>query len=411
VERLREGIMRQDTNGHSKRFQSSIDPSSQKTEEFDYPFDDIFIAPAPLKNRSRSRLLIYNRETGEVAHQRFSSMINWLRPNDLVIVNNTKVFPARIKGRKAMSNGPATAGSPSTAGGPATASGGMVELLLLRPDQDASASLCWEVLVKGHLSASTTLILDGGGRARLMEAGEGMEKKICFELPAGETIYSYLEKWGEVPVPPYILRRRKMLPREKEMDEGRETALINPNDADGYQTVYATEVGSAAAPTAGLHFTKRLLSALQKKGVKVATVTLHIGTDTFRPISAALLDEHKMSGERFEIPEETVYALAEARRLQGRIVAVGTSAMRALESASDGKNGILNIKGETGLFITPGYRFRVVDVLVTNLHPPRSTGLVLVSAFAGRENILRIYQKAMEKRYRFFTYGDAMLIL
>jgi S-adenosylmethionine:tRNA ribosyltransferase-isomerase len=320
-------------------------------------------------------------------------MIQWLRPDDLLVINNTKVFPARLHARKSKKG---------------EEGGGAVELLLLRPVKGDASPLCWEVLVKGNFS--DTLTLHGGGRANLIEEmGQG-KKKILFELPMGETLHPYLEKWGEIPIPPYILRRRKM-PLQKDEGQGAGPLPINLNDADGYQTVYAERIGSIAAPTAGLHFTKRLIAAIQKKGIRVATITLHVGTDTFQPISVGRLDQHKMSGEWFEIPDETVYAFAEAKRLGGRIIAVGTSVMRALESASDGKNGVSKGSGETDLFITPGYRFRAVDLLITNLHPPRSTGLVLVSAFAGHDHILDVYQKAMEKRYRFFTYGDAMLIV
>ena len=313
----------------------------QETDQFDYPFDERLIAPVPLKQRTQSRLFVYHRETGERHHDRFGSIINWFRPNDLLVVNNTRVFPARLQARKENM-------------GPFAANGeregcGAVELLLIRPaDHAGTASLCWEALVKGKFS--DWLTLRGGGRARLAEdMGQG-RKKIFFELPACDDLQTYLEKWGEVPVPPYILRRRKVVLQGE--DPLPTAEMLDPNDIDRYQTVYARQIGSIAAPTAGLHFSRRLMTAIKKQGTRMVTVTLHIGPDTFRPISAGRLAEHKMHGERFEIPEKTVYAFAETRRLGGRIIAVGTSVMRALESASDGKNGVSKGSGETDLFIT-----------------------------------------------------------
>ncbi len=397
-------------------------PSTLATNAFDYPFDESLIAIAPLKRRTESRLLIYDRKTGEIRHQRFSSIIDFLYPNDLLVINDTRVFPARLYAKK---------GKNSRGEG-----GGAIELLLLRPDQRQSTSTspsleeeekvnvsplqgggdgprhritspysglpCWEVMVKGHLSPSTVLTLNGGGRAYLVEDIGTGKKKMAFELPEQQNIYTYLEKWGEVPLPPYILRQRTQLGT---------TNGDEPNDIEGYQTVYAKKTGSVAAPTAGLHFTNALLSAIRKKGVSIATVTLHIGIDTFRPIQTEILTQHKMSGEWFEISKKMAYAFAETRQRGGRVFSVGTSATRAMESAWDGQGGLLPQTRETDLFITPGYQFRCMDALITNLHPPRSTGLVLVTAFAGYNAILPIYREAQERRYRFFTYGDAMLIL
>jgi S-adenosylmethionine:tRNA ribosyltransferase-isomerase len=364
------------------------------TDAFDYPFDEGLIAIAPLKRRTGSRLLIYDRKTGEIRHQRFSSIIDFLHPNDLLVINNTRVFPARLYAKKEKNS--------------RGEGGGEIELLLLRPDQGQptpplhNGLPCWEVMVKGHLPPSAVLTLNGGGRAYLIEDIGMGKKKMAFKLPEQQDIYTYLGKWGEVPLPPYILRQRAQSGGANEYEQ---------DDVNGYQTVYAKKIGSVAAPTAGLHFTKGLLAAIRRKGVSVATVTLHIGIDTFRPIQAETLTQHKMSGEWFEISEKTAYAFAETRQRGGRVFSVGTSATRAMESAWDGMENILPSSRETDLFITPGYRFHCVDALITNLHPPRSTGIVLVTAFAGYNAILPVYREAIERRYRFFTYGDAMLIL
>ncbi len=356
---------------------------------FDYALDPTRIAAAPGKRRDQSRLLIYDRKTGIALHQRFSSLIDFLHPNDTLVVNNTRVFPARLLGR-------------SVVGG-----GGKFELLLLRPvdlENQRGTVITWEALVKGHLTEKTVITLNGGGRAyRVSDFGLG-RNKMALELPNGIDIYAYLEQWGEVPLPPYILRRRKASQRTS-------PTLLTKEDRNRYQTVYAEQIGSVAAPTAGLHLTQRLIAAIQKKGVTVATVTLHIGIDTFKPIGVDKIRTHEMSGERFEVPNETVRAIEKTRRLGGKVIAVGTSVTRSLESATDEAGTILPTQSETKLFISPGYRFRVVDALVTNLHPPRSTGLALVSAFASRETLLSLYRQAIDRQYRFFSYGDAMLIL
>lgn len=342
---------------------------------FDYPLDDARIAATPLKKRNASRLFIYDRKTKTIAHQHFPSLMEILRPNDLLILNDTRVFPARLRV-------------------------GTGELLLIRPDPtQPQASLCWEVLVRGRHPTGSTLVLPEGGSARIVaDLGLG-RKKIVLEIPRQEPLHAYLDRCGEVPLPPYILRRRVAL------------GPTATDDKKVYQTVYAKQIGSVAAPTAGLHWTRPMISAIQRKGVAVATITLHIGTDTFRPIQVDTLSQHKMSGEWFAIPEKTAYAFAKTRAVGGRVFAVGTSVTRALESAFRDEGGIEPICGETDLFITPGYTFRAVDALVTNLHPPRSTGMVLVAAFAGCDTVLRLYHEAIEQQYRFLSYGDAMLIL
>jgi S-adenosylmethionine:tRNA ribosyltransferase-isomerase len=357
-------------------------PAEDKMERFDYSFDKAQIAAAPVGRRDQSRLFVYHRKTGTRSHQLFSSLIDFLNPNDLLVVNNTRVFPARLFAKKRRNSA-------------ASGGGGRVELLLLKE----KSPFCWEALVKGSVKEGTSLQLDGEGEARIVEdLGEG-RKVISFTLPDPQNLYAYLEKWGEVPLPPYILQRRK------------EGGFSDQNDGRRYQTVYAKPIGSAAAPTAGLHFTKRLIAAIRKKGVCMATVTLRIGIDTFKPIGAERLTEHKMSGEFFEIPKKTAAAVQKTKASGGRVITVGTSATRAIESAADVNGTVLAMKGETELFIKPGYRFRSVDALITNFHPPRATGLVLVSAFLGYNALSQIYKEAVEERYRLFTYGDAMLIL
>ncbi len=357
-------------------------PIEDSIERFDYSFDKTLIAAAPMKPRDASRLMVYDRKTETVSHRKFSSILDLLRPNDLLIVNNTRVFPARLHAHKKLG-------------------GGKVELLLLRE----VAPLHWEAMVKGHITPETVLTLNGGGQARLSKILDGggsasaSRKVIAFELPDQSDLYTYLEKWGEVPIPPYILQRRK------------EEGLPDQRDDDSYQTVYAKPIGSSAAPTAGLHFTKRLIAALRKKGISMATVTLKIGLDTFKPISADRLSQHKMVGEIFEVSTRTANAIAKAKATGGRVIAVGTSATRSIESATNLEGMVIPTKAETQLFISPGYIFRSIDGLITNFHPPRASGLVLVSAFLGYNTMSRLYQEALEERYRLFSYGDAMLIL
>lgn len=344
--------------------------------QFDYTFDPALIAAAPIAKRDQSRLLVYDRKQDTITHQHFSSLIDLLNPNDLLVVNNTRVFPARLFAKKAIG-------------------GGRIELLLLKE----KSKWHWEALVKGSVERQTLLQLNGGGEACIIDdLGEG-RKEIIFDLPDKEEIFSYLEKHGEVPIPPYILQRRKGEP------------LTIPNDDERYQTIYAKETGSAAAPTAGLHFTKSLMASLKKKGISIVPITLRIGIDTFRPIGVDSLSNHQMSGEFFEISKRTAAAIAKAKKIGGRVVAVGTSATRAMESATDSDGIVQAISATTRLFITPGYRFRSVDALITNFHPPRATALVLVSAFLGYNPLPRIYKEALSREYRLFSYGDAMIIL
>ncbi len=339
-----------------------------KTSDFDYNLPESSIAQTPLEPRDSSRLLVSHRDTGEREHRSFRDIGEYLRAGDLLVLNQTRVIPARICARKET--------------------GGRVELLLLhRRDH-----LTWEALVGGKgLRVGRLIEIEEGPQAEIIELLDGSERLIRFSEP----IEPYFSKVGNVPLPPYI---------HEKLD-----------DPERYQTVYAREPGSAAAPTAGLHFTPRLLEELQARGVKVAYVTLHVGLDTFAPVNEENPEEHKIHSEWCELPQETADLINQARQADGRVVAVGTTSVRTLESAANLQSLISNqispFVGPTSLFILPGYEFKVVDAMITNFHLPKSTLLMLVSAFAGREKILETYEIAIQEGYRFYSFGDAMLIL
>lgn len=351
-----------------------------KTSDFDYHLPESSIAQTPAEPRDSSRLLVLHRDTGDIERRIFRDVTDYLRTGDLLVLNQTRVIPARIYARKST--------------------GGRVELLLLRRRD----TLTWEALVGGKgLRVGTTVRVEDGPEAEILEILEGSERLIKFAEP----IEAYFSKVGNVPLPPYIHEKL--------------------NDPERYQTVYAREPGSAAAPTAGLHFTPRLLEELQVKGVKIAYVTLHVGLDTFAPVNEENPEEHKIHTEWCELPQETADAINETRAHGGRVIAVGTTSVRTLESAgryskldnstrddsqlSNSEYRILPFTGPTSLYILPGYQFTVVDVMITNFHLPKSTLLMLVSAFAGREKILETYETAIKEGYRFYSFGDAMLIL
>lgn len=278
-------------------------------------------------------------------------------------------------------------------------------MLLLRPA--SSDGETWEVMVKGKVTPPADLLLEGGGVGHLAREIDGSRKEIRFDLPQGTPdLYAFLERWGEIPLPPYIVKKRDG--RRPKKGSGHPS---DPADRERYQTVYAKVRGSAAAPTAGLHFTERLLDEIRRKGIRIATVTLHVGLGTFQPMRKERISDHRMHREWFRIPPETAEAMQATRRTGGRVIAVGTTATRALESASRPDGTVRSRAGETDLFITPGYRFKAVDGLITNFHLPKSTLLVLVSAFAGGEAIRAVYREAIRERYRFYSYGDATLIL
>jgi S-adenosylmethionine:tRNA ribosyltransferase-isomerase len=355
-----------------------------RTSDFDYPLPETCIAQTPLEPRDSSRLLVLHRRTGKVEHRIFHEIGDYLDPGDLLVLNQTRVIPARIYARKPT--------------------GGKVELLLLAR-RDA---LIWECLVGGKgVRVSSILQVQPGLQAEILEILNGSQRLVRFSEP----IEPHFPEVGHVPLPPYI-----------------HTALEDP---ERYQTVYAREPGSAAAPTAGLHFTARLLEALQARGVRVASVTLHVGLDTFAPVTEEFPEEHRIHTEWCHLPGGTAEAVNETRAAGGRIIAVGTTSVRTLESAGirirerggvadsqspntrDGRSPpvVREFDGPTSLFILPGYEFKLVDAMITNFHLPRSTLIMMVSAFAGREKILDTYETAIREGYRFYSFGDAMLIL
>ncbi len=337
-----------------------------KTSDFDYHLPESFIAQTPAEPRDSSRLLILNRATGDVEHKTFRDLSLILRPDDLLVLNRTRVIPARIFAKKET--------------------GGRVELLLLRRRD----SLTWEALVGGKgLRVGKKVVVENGPQAEILEILEGSERLIRFSEP----IEPFFPRVGNVPLPPYIHEKL--------------------GDPERYQTVYSRDVGSAAAPTAGLHFTPQLLDELKQKGVKAAYVTLHVGLDTFAPITEENPTEHKIHTEWCELPQETADLINQTKQNGGRVIAVGTTSVRTLESAAivNRQSSIVDpFTGPTSIFILPGYQFKVVDAMITNFHLPKSSLIMLVSAFAGRERILQTYEIAIKEGYRFYSFGDAMLI-
>ncbi len=339
-----------------------------KTTDFDYHLPESSIAQTPAEPRDSSRLLVLNRATGELGHRIFREITDYLHAGDLLVLNQTRVIPARIFARKET--------------------GGKVELLLLRRRD----TLTWEALVGGKgLSVGKKVEVENGPQAEIVELLNGSERLIRFSEP----IEPYFPSVGNVPLPPYIHEKL--------------------SDPERYQTVYAREPGSAAAPTAGLHFTPRLLDEVQAKGVKIAYVTLHVGLDTFAPVTEENPEEHKIHTEWCELPQATADAINAARAAGGRVIAVGTTSVRTLETVGqqmvhDSSSTVQPFLGPTSIYILPGYQFKVVDAMITNFHLPKSTLIMLVSAFAGRERILYAYETAIRMRYRFYSFGDAMLI-
>ena len=344
-----------------------------KTDDFDYHLPKDLIAQTPVEPRDSSKLLVLNRQVGSWEHRRFPDLLDCLQPGDVLVVNNSRVFPARILARREDT-------------------GGTAEILLLRNVQPD----VWEAIGKPgrRLVPGARLIVENGsgdqGWIEVMAVGGDGTRTV--RLSPGISPQTS----GRVALPPYI-----------------HTSLADP---ERYQTIYSRESGSVAAPTAGLHFTPELLESIGAKGVEVAQLTLHVGPDTFLPIRTEDPRTHKLQGEYFHIGEEAASQVNDARRRGGRVVAVGTTSVRTLEQAALtseelGMEGLVPMAGKAELYIMPGHRFRMVDAMVTNFHLPRSTLLMLVSAFAGRELILKAYQEAVEQRYRFYSFGDAMLIL
>jgi S-adenosylmethionine:tRNA ribosyltransferase-isomerase len=339
-----------------------------KLSDFDYYLPPERIAQTPLEPRDSSRLLVLDRKTNSLQHTVFSNLLGYLRPGDLLVVNQTRVLPARIFARKVPT-------------------GGKIELLLLNRREPT----LWEALVGGkRVSRGKKLSLPGGLEAEVEAELDGPRRLLRFNRP----IEDLLDKIGQMPLPPYIHQR-----------------LL---DQERYQTVYAHETGSAAAPTAGLHFTPGLLAAVKDAGVGVAEVTLHVGLDTFAPVTEEDVTQHQIHTEWCDLPPQTADQINRTRQAGGRVVAVGTTSVRTLESAAakmDANGMVAPFRGPTDLYILPGYSFKVVDAMITNFHLPRSTLLMLVSAFASRQAILDAYQVAIEQNYRFYSFGDAMLIL
>lgn len=340
--------------------------------DFDYELPPELIAQEPLADRTASRLMVVHRATGRIEHHIFRNIGDYLQSGDLLVLNETKVLPVRLYGRKA-------------------GSGGRVELLLLRPGGEGENT--WECLARPgrRLPPGTVVEFAVGLRGEVAARTAAGGRLVRFSLPAGKTFEAVLKEAGEVPLPPYIKK-----------------PLVDPGR---YQTVYAREPGSAAAPTAGMHFTPELLRSLRAAGVRTATLVLHIGLDTFRPVQTEDITAHRMHREYYDIPEGTSLAVNAAKREGRRVIAVGTTSTRCLETAALPDGMVPPGAGWSELFIYPGFRFKVIDALLTNFHLPRSTLLMLVSAFAGRGLILTAYREAVERRYRFFSFGDAMLIL
>lgn len=339
--------------------------------DYDYDLPESFIAQYPVEPRDQSKLMALNRKTGRIAHTQFSEIIHYLNPNDLLVINETRVFPARLLGHKKT--------------------GARIEVLLLTPQSDSK----WTALVKP---------------ARKLKLGEKAffgENQLCVEIveemnqgervltvdPGGEEFFRIVEKIGHVPLPPYIRRTDQ------------------PADRQNYQTVYSQHRGSVAAPTAGLHFTNELLEKLQQKGIQTAPVTLHIGLDTFRPVNVADIREHQMHSEYYEISAASAAKINQAREQGGRIIAVGTTSVRTLETVANANGTVQAANGWSRLFIYPGYRYKVVDGIITNFHLPKSSLMMMISAFCSIPILKAAYETAKNQHYRFFSYGDAMLLL
>jgi len=342
-----------------------------KLSDFDYNLPLELIAQKPADPRDSSRLLVLDKKNGEINHHTFYEIVNYLQPGDVMVVNNSKVFPARLFGRRIDSDG-------------------KVEILLNKNIENST----WEVIGK-NLKPGTKIKFENSCLEAKVLGNENKISKIQFNL-SGEEFFEEIEKIGHTPLPPYI---RKNDTKKDKID---------------YQTVYAKPVGSAAAPTAGLHFTKELLNQIKAKGIEIVEVTLHVGLGTFAPVEAGNIEDHKIHSEYYTVKKEELEKIIEAKKEGRRIIAVGTTSTRVLETVFSSPNllpSTLNFSGWTNIFIYPGYKFKCVDGIITNFHLPKSTLLMLVSAFAGSENIKKAYEIAIDQKYRFFSYGDAMLII
>ena len=337
-------------------------------KDFDYFLPENLIAQSPLDKRDHSKLLVMNKVTGEIEHKHFFDIVDYLKKGDVLVVNNSKVIPARIFGNRDNT-------------------GGTVELLLLKDLGNNE----WETLVKPGRKAKIGQVINFSDllKATVIDILEDGKRKVKFEY-SGTNLYEILDQIGNMPLPPYIKETLK--------------------DNDRYQTVYAKDRGSAAAPTAGLHFTNELLKKLEDKGVIIKYVTLHVGLGTFRPVKVENITEHIMHSESFYVPDDTIQAIQNAKKEGRRVICVGTTSVRTVESAFDYDFSVSKQSGDTSIFIYPGYKFKIPDAIITNFHLPQSTLVMLVSAFSSRDNILNAYQKAIENDYRFFSFGDAMFL-
>jgi S-adenosylmethionine:tRNA ribosyltransferase-isomerase len=343
-----------------------------RTADFDYTLPEELVASHPADRRDRSRLLVLDRVGGQVVDRRFPDLLEYLAEGDALVVNDTRVFPARLTGQKPT--------------------GARAEVLLLRPLPD-EAEGAWQALVRpgGKLKPGRVVDIEDGFRVVVEDSFEDGSRRVRLEGEGDP--WDLIERHGEVPLPPYIGRPGDASDRER------------------YQTVYARERGSVAAPTAGLHFTESLLEQVEAVGVSIVPLTLHVGVGTFRPVDAELVRDHRMHSERYEVSEAAARLLNRVRAGGSRVWAVGTTSARTLETAVSPDGGFVPGRGWTDLFIRPPYEFRAVDGLLTNFHLPRSSLLMLVAALAGRESVLAAYRHAIERRYRFYSYGDAMLVV
>lgn len=339
-----------------------------KTDDFDYYLPEELIAQTPLKKRDSSRMLVLDKQNGNIFHKTFSDIIDYLNPGDTLVLNDTKVIPARIIGVKEET-------------------GAVIELLLLKNIDDNN----WECLTRPAKRVKVgTVISFGDGMLKATCSSVGEEGIRVFSLSYAGILYEILDKLGTMPLPPYI--------HEKLEDQSR------------YQTVYAKNIGSAAAPTAGLHFTKELLNDIKNKNVNIAYLTLHVGLGTFRPVNVEDVTKHKMHTEYYSISKETCDIINKTKESGNKIVVVGTTSVRVLETVMNRFGELKECSGVTDIFIYPGYKFKIVDNLITNFHLPKSTLVMLVSALAGRDNIMKAYHEAVLNKYRFFSFGDAMFI-
>lgn len=339
-----------------------------KKQDFYFDLPEELIAQVPITNREESRLLVLDKETGEVQHRTFTDILDYLNEGDTLILNDTKVIPARLYGQK-------------------EGTGGKIEVLLLKNTEGDK----WEVLVKPGKKARIGSRLEFGNgelKCEVIDMIEDGKRVVEFEY---EGIFNeILDQLGEMPLPPYITEKLE--------------------DRDRYQTVYAKNEGSAAAPTAGLHFTNEMIEKIKSRGINIGYVTLHVGLGTFRPVKEDDISNHIMHTEFYEISEEIAELINETRKKGNNVIAVGTTSVRTLESAADESGKIKAKSADTDIFIYPGYKFKIVDKIITNFHLPESTLIMLVSAMAGRENTLNAYKQAVEEKYRFFSFGDCMII-